>query len=393
MTLVFSLPFCLLLPDGDYQVKLGKDETVTLNLTKVIPKIFDERLPFRGFLKGELENITELNITGRKEQGEWVSVDKLKQIIEMKHVIKYKTTKDKDPIIPVATPSIIERDVDIGQDVNINPETFAKSLGEELSPETINQMISERPKRGRTLYINAEVKKDPAGRFRYTKVRFNPNKDLHFEEQFKVAIKAVNILIPKYRRITRDFWITKIREDDVFIYKDVQDDSYDFPFVTKGIGQIWPDHDQTKVNNLRESLVADDGPGFPFSDLYLDAKNAFEQANYDLAIIYSVTALESIVKTYLVVYYRHESKETSDKVLRMPLNHLVTVILPLIFRDINYNKLLNEIIEAIGLRNRIIHESELGVSENKSPKVIEDVGKYMEFIQGKLIDFLKDKNI
>lgn len=32
---VFSLPFCLLLPDGDYPVKLVDDDTVNLNLSKV----------------------------------------------------------------------------------------------------------------------------------------------------------------------------------------------------------------------------------------------------------------------------------------------------------------------------------------------------------------------
>ena len=60
MPLVFFLPFCLLLPDGDCQVKMYNDEIVTLNLTKIVPKIFDERLPYRGFLKGELEKHSRL---------------------------------------------------------------------------------------------------------------------------------------------------------------------------------------------------------------------------------------------------------------------------------------------------------------------------------------------
>lgn len=72
MELVFSLPFCLLIPDGDYQVKLDKDEMVTLNLTKVTPKIFDERMPVRGFMKGELENIADLKIMGQKGHGECI---------------------------------------------------------------------------------------------------------------------------------------------------------------------------------------------------------------------------------------------------------------------------------------------------------------------------------
>jgi hypothetical protein len=87
MTLVFSLPFCLLLPNGDYQVKLDKDETVTLNLTKVISKIFDERLPVRGFLKGELEKTASLWVINKKGPGRWANVDDLDQIDEQLSLI------------------------------------------------------------------------------------------------------------------------------------------------------------------------------------------------------------------------------------------------------------------------------------------------------------------
>jgi hypothetical protein len=189
-----------------------------------------------------------------------------------------------------------------------------------------------------------------------------------------------------YRSITGDYWITKVREEDIFTYRGVEDNTFDFSTVAKGFTKIRSDHNKDIVDNLRKSLVAEEGPGFPFFDLFLDAQNAFEQANYDLAIIYSVTALESIVKTYLVLYYRNESKETSDKVLRMPLNNLVTVFLPLIFRDENYNKFLKGITDAIGLRNKIIHESELGVSKNKSPEIMKDVAECMEFIRRKFKD-------
>jgi hypothetical protein len=48
MGLAFSLPFCLLLPDNNYLVRLDKDDIVTLKLTKTIPQQYDERLPYRG---------------------------------------------------------------------------------------------------------------------------------------------------------------------------------------------------------------------------------------------------------------------------------------------------------------------------------------------------------
>jgi hypothetical protein len=44
------------------------------------------------------------------------------------------------------------------------------------------------------------------------------------------------------------------------------------------------------------------------------------------------------------------------------------------------------IIDAIGLRNKIIHKSELDVSKKKSPKVMKDVAECIEFIRGKFKD-------
>lgn len=73
-----------------------------------------------------------------------VSADKLNQIKEMKYVIEYKT-KDGKQIVPEVDQTIVEKDVDIGQDININPDGFAKTQGERpFSPETIDYMISQR---------------------------------------------------------------------------------------------------------------------------------------------------------------------------------------------------------------------------------------------------------
>jgi hypothetical protein len=372
---------------------MDNNEIVTLNLTKVVPKIFDERLPYRGFLKGESENISSLRSLNKEGHIGWVNLDSLGQIAGATFVAKYKT-KDGKEIVPEIEPSIIEKDIDLTQDINVNPERFAKTFGQEkLSPKTINHMISDRRHghaTGRRIVVNAEVDKDPFGRFRYTKVRFTSSKNLHSEDQFKTAINAVNVLVTKYRRITGDYWITKVREEDVFIYKAVKDDSFDLSYTAQGIGQIRPDHNHTTVNDLRESLMANDEPGFPFQDFYLDALNAFEQANYDLSIVYSVTALESIVKTYLVLYYRPEPQATSDKVLRMTLDNLVTIVLPLIFHEQDYKNLLNGVIEAISLRNKIIHQSELGIGKNKSKSVVRNVGLYMEFIQRKIQRLLNE---
>ena len=221
-------------------------------------------MPVRGFMKGELENITDLKIIGQKGYGEWIQIDKLNQVTEKKYVIEYKT-KDGKRIAPEVDQTIIEKDVDIGQDINIYPDEFAKTLGEEpFSPDTISYMISERAKNGRRLFVNVEVINYPFGRFRYTKVRFTSNREINYEEQFKKAVNAVNILIIKYRSITNDFWITKIREEDIFLYKSVRDNSFDLSYTSKGIIQIRPDHSTSLIDHLYESLISDQ-PEFPSS--------------------------------------------------------------------------------------------------------------------------------
>lgn len=386
LTLVFSLPFCLLLPDGNYQVKTDKDEIVTLNLTKVIPKIFDERLPYRGFLKGESENIVTLKIWDEKRgPGGWVSIDQLKDISAKKFVIEYKTRDGKN-VVAQDDPTIIAKDVNIGQDININPEKLTQSFKpENISPESIKQIISETAGYGRQLIINAEVKNDPVGRFRYTKVRYTSKKlEQDLEEQFKEAVRVVNILIARYRSITGDYWITKVREEDIFTYKGIQDGSLDFTALAKGFVEVRPDHNRDIVDNLRESLVSDI-PELPYIHLFRDAENAFERADNYLAVILSIVAVESIIKTYLIFYSIKCPPIIQDEVNRINLTRLVTNVLKNIFPADDYKNVMKNVIHAIELRNNIIHQSEIDISKDLAQTVIKDVAEYIEFVENSRI--------
>ena len=60
----------------------------------------------------------------------WVNVDNLSHIAGATFVTKYKT-KDEKEIVPEIEPSIIEKDVDVSEDININPEKFARSFRQE----------------------------------------------------------------------------------------------------------------------------------------------------------------------------------------------------------------------------------------------------------------------
>lgn len=104
-----------------------------------------------------------------------------------------------------------------------------------------------------------------------------------------------------------------------------------------------------------------------------------------MAVIYDIITLESTVKTFLDLYLEDE-KELRKKVLGMQLGTLVTIIMPLILGTEGYKELQDEIIEDITLRNKIIHKhkDELGISNDRSRMVIDNINKYMIFLGEKI---------
>ena len=66
---------------------------------------------------------------------------------------------------------------------------------------------------------------------------------------------------------------------------------------------------------------------YPFFQLMLDAKNAFKLADYYLAVILSIVALESIIKTYLTFYSLKCPPIIQNEVIRTNLRRLVTIVL------------------------------------------------------------------
>jgi hypothetical protein len=292
-------------------------------------------------------------------------------------VIEYKTRDGKN-VVAQDEPTIIVKDVDIDQDININP-VIQSFKPENISPESVNQIISETPDYGRQLIINAEIKNDPVGRFRYTKVRYTSTKlKENLEYQFKEAGNVVNILIARYRSITGDFWITKVREEDIFTYKDIQCDS--FTGLEKGFVKARPDHNQHIVDNLRELLVSDI-PELPYIHLFRDAENAFERADHYLAVI----LLESIIKTYLTFYSLKCPPIIQDEE-RINLTRLVTNVLKKIFPADDYKNVMKNVIHAIELRNNIIHQSEIDVPKDLAETVIKYAAEYIVFIREKFKD-------
>lgn len=385
--LIFSLPFCLLMPDNEYQVKLGDNDIVTLKLHKVISKIYDERLPFRGFVKGELENISMLKIYNpKKNEGKWVNKEELEEITDMNIVNEYKT-HDGVKIVPKVSPSIIERDINWDEDIQqiaISEYKNKKMVTDEFSDD--EEEIRNLYYSGRTLYLNCEVFRDRYGRCRYTRIIYESSKNLHYEMEFKRAVTAINILISQYRLWTNSYWITRVSEREFFFYKTYDNSESYHGWNEIGHSQYARDFDNQTIDRIRESIVnkeiQDLFTRMPFFQLRLDARNAFDQTNYHLAVIYIITALESVVMTLLGYYH---SKSKIKELERVPLTYIISKSLKKIFPYYRLAIYVKDITEAIQIRNRIIHQGDINVEGKEAEKILNDVNQFLDILLKDLI--------
>jgi len=331
MVLVFCLPFCLLLPDGDYPVKLAENDIVSFHLEKVIPKIFDERLPYRGFLDGELKNISKLWIKGKQ-----IDKSDLSKTKEFGVVTKYIDYKGKEIV-----PQLVKNDVNFHE----TPLGYM----------------------GRQVVVNTEVTKDSYGRFRYTKVIYTSKNGQHLKKEYARALSALNQLLYIYRVETSDYWITNLAENDILVYKGVSTKSQAY--------SIKDDHDTKLVNEIKEALL-NPKPEHPFMTLILDSKKSSYEQNFHLSIIYAITALESIVKLYVLFYAKKEKfgNKVERKLMSLNLHLLITTILKMTVKSDQFtDEFIDKIVNSIRLRNKIIHESQLSVKEQDAKTAIKNV--------------------
>jgi uncharacterized protein (UPF0332 family) len=369
LVLVFALPFCLLLPDGDYAVKLADDDIVNLNLSKVIPIIYDERLPFRGFKKGELDNISYLWVMILGNGGKRIDVADLSKIKEHGIVTKYIDKRGKEIV-----PQLITDDVDVAESEIMN-ESFKEKFKDTVPSEFLEQHTADEYYQGRQIIINGELARDRFGRFRYTKVKYNSTKQLHYGDEFKRAIRAVNILIDVYREQTFDYWITNVTEKEIFIYKIINEHQFQMGYSIKGFSQTRPDHGLETVNKIKSEII-DPQPELPYFMLILDAEQSLDNEKYFLSVIYAITALESFVKMYVIFHCKKAgiSKKVEKNLTSTSLFFLVTTILRMFVNpgDLS-DELVSKIEVGIKLRNKIIHRTKLDVSEQEAGNVIKSV--------------------
>jgi hypothetical protein len=317
----------------------------------------------------------------KKNEGKWISREELKEITDFNIVNEYRTN-DGVKIVPKVSPSIIERDINWDEDIQqIAIDEYKKKSIDDGEFSDDEDDIRRLYYSGRTLYLNTEVYRDRYGRCRYTRIIYESPKNLHFELEFKRAVTAINILISQYRLWTNNFWITRVSEREFFFYKNY--DGSDSFHVGNEIGhsQYVPDFDKQTVERIRRSIVNKETQDLliqlPFFQLRLDAWNAFDQTNYHLSVIYIITALESVVLTLLGQYL---SKTKIKKLERVPLTYIITKTLKQIFPYYRMAIYLKTTVEAIQVRNRILHQGDINIEIKEAEEILKDVNEFIDFL-------------
>lgn len=340
MTFEFSLPFCILLADGDYKVRITEGDDVTLRLTEKIPDNYDERLGMCNLLASDLQGYEKVRVMNVENDFEGVRA----------------------------------------REISVN-EIMAVKEGLMIEALVKDNMNYPTPT---WLFLNQEVPYDRFGRFRYTKVTFiSENND----DLLQRALSAINKLIVNYRAYTNHFWVAQITAKDLEVFASSCKTATLSPLI-----KFLPKADAKTTDSIKNAIMGDNSE-IPSHMLYLDARNAFVQMNFTLSLIYSITSIEATVKSFLRLYsYTHKIKGVSKKnLLKTPIYNAVTVILRLLVsRDELPDDFITEFIEINKVRNEIIHQARLSVDRPTANKALHVVEKFTVILNPKIADLLQE---
>jgi hypothetical protein len=328
----FNLPFCLHLPDGEYNVKLSEGGSVILRLEKKVPESYDERTGYRGLMEQDLKNVHKVHILNQE--------------------FPFEGTRYK--VISAAEVRNVKEFCEV--------VSFEDNEGNKWFPD-VKHTESNPIFTGLKILLNAEIVKDRFGRLRYTRV--SVVSDTLKSSRARI-ISAVNKLIDSYRIISNEYWLYRIREEDIlFVSSETQ-------FDYEGFSKAKPDISNERVEHLK-SLLSIKEPVSTFSLVLLDMRTALFEEKFALAIVYAITALESLVKQYIekMAYQKNLTKLTSKQLQNMNLFNLVTVVLRLTLgKDKLPDNLVEDFIDTNRLRNQIIHKAVMDVSKDDAEKAL-----------------------
>jgi hypothetical protein len=301
---------------------------------------------FRGLTKNDLRGISKIVVKNMEKNFETqtVNINELDKLKEYSMVVRFEDERGSQ------------------YTVGLSP------LDEGLFDDT--SLTQEQ------IYLNAEIERDRLGRLRYTRVMFINKGD---EYPLDKILLAINKLIDAYRVISDEYWLNRINEDDILFTSQTNSEGDSGGFAYRGMIKAKPDINGEKLKSLI-TLVTGISPIPTFHLLLLDAKRALDEREHALAIIYSITALESVAKQYFkkMALSKGLSKKMFDNT---KLFTLITVLMRLILsKDKLPDALIEDFKKANRLRNDIIHEASLEIDRKDSIAAFETVKKLIEVL-------------
>lgn len=325
----FRLPYCILLPDGDYDIKTDNEEMIVIHLKKKIPESFDERVGARSLTSNDGIGVKAFLIMDFDEGG------------LMKEIL-----------------------VEEMRNFQHSCRVYAK-IFEDGKKEYFKEDV----------YWNSEISRDRLGRFRYSiaevAVPYDEVRGAHFES----AIEALNRLIDIYRVVSRDSYVERVREEDLIYFQNKWEGE-------TGSGSSGPTTHKFRKDVSSEAYelirkILSENLELPIALQFIaDARNLIEKGQYAMAVVNAIIALENALKVYLEesLEKRNISKSKAKDLFeqlgtKFSIHPFANILEPGLFSE----ELTHKLIDANELRNRVIHSASLKVKQGEAEKALDAV--------------------
>jgi len=214
----------------------------------------------------------------------------------------------------------------------------------------------------------------------------------------EIILQFLNRFIEVVKMITEEYWIEPIRYQDILSYTVSYWDGRErypagYVALEQGVGDIKVILPSQNVNKDEISIISDILENEDEVDLsklfYLNAKDAFLQEDYRLAIVEAITSFEIILYKFIKKYHveirvKHIEKYIRNKGLRKKFERIL-YFLKLKNNSID-DKTIKNIMKAIEHRNQILHEGYRKISPDECEIELFSLDKIIQIMKTILIE-------
>jgi hypothetical protein len=212
----------------------------------------------------------------------------------------------------------------------------------------------------------------------------------------ETVVRFLNRFIDVVRYTTSEFWVEKVRYQDLLSYQVYYWDGKNkisgrFAFIDNGVGGVmmcrgnpFQVHSQKldKINDLLEHETPLDSS----STLILNAKDSCLQESFRLAIIEAVAGLEVVLYNFITVQGKKlglPDKGLKDFIIDVGLTGNINIVLKMLASGLEQidAATLRECTGAIKIRNKILHEGLLDVGSTDTEKRVLAIEKMISYLR------------